>query len=77
MRNLVVDDEPINRKVLSDQLQLAHYQVQLANDGFQAIEIIETGALPDLILLDVMMPRHWPSRGRTHRRNRWGRTTDG
>ena len=56
-RVLVVDDEPINRQVLRNFLTLARFEVIEAADGIQALEIIEGGDVPDLLLLDVMMPR--------------------
>ncbi len=53
---LVVDDEPVNIQVLQNQLNLHNYNVITAIDGFQALEILKT-QIPDLILLDIMMPR--------------------
>lgn len=53
-RILVVDDEPINRLVLSKQLESAGYEVREAADGFQALQHLDD---IDLVLLDVMMPR--------------------
>lgn len=53
---LVVDDEPLNTKVLQDYLSNTGYDVVTASDGFQALECLKDRA-PSLILLDVMMPR--------------------
>lgn len=53
---LVVDDEPVNRQVLVNQLALEHYRIVEAADGEQALEAFEAEH-PDLVLLDVMMPR--------------------
>ncbi|MGK5094171.1 SpoIIE family protein phosphatase [Deltaproteobacteria bacterium TL4] len=53
---LIVDDEPVNLKVLTNQLKLENYRVLVAQDGIQALELLEKEK-PDLILLDVMMPR--------------------
>lgn len=53
---LVVDDDPVNRQVLVNQLSLHDYRVVTASDGEEALELIERER-PDLILLDVMMPR--------------------
>ncbi|MBF0110210.1 MAG: two-component system response regulator [Magnetococcales bacterium] len=52
---LLVDDELINLKVLSNLLHES-YSISVAKDGPQALARIDTGPLPDLILLDVMMP---------------------
>lgn len=54
---LIVDDEPINLQVLVNNLSLENYSITQANDGLEALELIENGFRPDLILLDVMMPR--------------------
>ncbi|MCB6182947.1 two-component system response regulator [Leeia sp. TBRC 13508] len=51
---LLVDDEPANLQVLRHILQ-DQYQLKFARDGEKAIAIA-TNDLPDLILLDVMMP---------------------
>ncbi len=53
---LVVDDEPINVKVVEGQLVSEGYRVEVAIDGFQALQVVQQ-RMPDLILLDVMMPR--------------------
>ena len=53
---LIVDDNPINLKVLSDALRDQGWTTLVATDGESAIEQVDY-ALPDLILLDVMMPR--------------------
>lgn len=54
---LVVDDEPVNRLVLVNHLSLHHYEVTQASSGAEALAILEGGLKPDLVLLDVMMPR--------------------
>ena len=53
---LVVDDEPVNRQVLVNHLGAAGYRITQAASGSEALRAIEQ-QLPDLILLDVMMPR--------------------
>jgi class 3 adenylate cyclase/ActR/RegA family two-component response regulator len=52
---LVVDDNDLNREVLSRFFDMRGYAVLGAEDGRQALEIVETHAV-DLVLLDVMMP---------------------
>jgi two-component system sensor histidine kinase ChiS len=53
---LAVDDDPVNLQVLDNLLSLKHYRIVPVQDGFQALAFLEKEA-PDLILLDVMMPR--------------------
>jgi sigma-B regulation protein RsbU (phosphoserine phosphatase) len=55
-RILVVDDEADINTILSVTLRRAGYEVISAADGLEALEVIHLHA-PDLILLDVMMPR--------------------
>ncbi|MEL7508335.1 MAG: ATP-binding protein [Cyanobacteria bacterium J06554_1] len=52
---LVVDDEPHIRQLLRQELEAVGYQVDVATDGMDALNQIKA-ALPDLIILDVMMP---------------------
>jgi two-component system, NtrC family, sensor kinase len=52
---LVVDDVPINIKILLEILTQAGYRVTVAKSGKSALEKLEE-SLPNLILLDVMMP---------------------
>ncbi|MEH2163596.1 MAG: response regulator [Nostoc sp.] len=52
---LLVDDNPNNLKVLSEAIQGCGWKTLVATDGESAIEQTEY-AVPDLILLDIMMP---------------------
>jgi len=52
---LVADDEPTNRSLLQRRLERAGYSVVTAQDGRDAVDKTRA-TLPDLILLDVMMP---------------------
>ncbi len=52
---LIVDDEPSNLAVLTKVLQ-PHYRVRAANSGARALQAAQSSPMPDLILLDVMMP---------------------
>ncbi|CAM9269116.1 unnamed protein product [Phaeothamnion confervicola] len=54
-RVLVVDDVPANVKLLEAKLSAEYYEVLTAVNGQQAIEVAEA-EMPDIILLDVMMP---------------------
>ena len=52
---LVVDDDKITQHLLKVQLAKHNYRILFADDGFRALEMI--GAeLPDLVLLDLIMP---------------------
>ena len=56
MRILVVDDEPAVRTALRRALALEGYDVELAEDGADALDQLKTSA-PDAIVLDVLMPK--------------------
>jgi CheY-like chemotaxis protein len=55
VRILVVDDERQNRQLLEVILEGEGYHVLTATSGKEALEKV-AGELPDLVLLDVMMP---------------------
>lgn len=54
-RILVVDDTPANIQTLAATLKEKGYQISVATNGKQALEVLKR-VQPDLILLDVMMP---------------------
>jgi two-component system, OmpR family, response regulator MprA len=56
MKILVVDDERAVRESLRRALELEGYQVELADDGEQALERVGGTAAPDAVILDVLMP---------------------
>lgn len=56
LKVLVADDEKDIRRLLAFILQKAGYQVIEATDGIEALEMAEQNN-PDIILLDVMMPK--------------------
>ena len=53
---LIADDEPSIVTAVEFLLRRGGYEVQVARDGEQTLELVE-GFNPDLVLLDVMMPR--------------------
>ena len=53
---LIVDDDPLNLDLLGQELTEQHYIIERANDGQECLEKVES-FLPDVILLDYMMPR--------------------
>ncbi len=55
-RILVVDDVPINLKVVSLTLRAEGYEIQTAEDGVHALEVLRAFR-PDLVLADIQMPR--------------------
>lgn len=54
-RILIVDDDPLNVRVLVELLRPS-YGLSVARDGQEALDLLGRNTLPDLILLDVMMP---------------------
>jgi two-component system, OmpR family, response regulator MprA len=55
VRVLVVDDDRAVREALRRALTLAGYEVQMAQDGEQALELVVQG-VPDAVVLDVGLP---------------------
>ena len=54
-RVLVVDDVATNRLLLRAKLSSAYYDVVVAENGTQALEMARSEQ-PDMVMLDVMMP---------------------
>ncbi|MDQ4142496.1 MAG: response regulator [Actinomycetota bacterium] len=55
-RVLICDDDPVILRLIQVNLELEGFEVLLAHDGANAIEIA-TAEHPDLVVLDIMMPR--------------------
>ena len=53
---LVIDDDPVIQKLLSVNFEMEGYRVVTASDGVEGLAQVGV-AKPDIILLDVMMPR--------------------
>jgi two-component system response regulator MprA len=53
---LVVDDERAVRDSLRRALELQGYEVELAEDGAQALARLEANGQPDAVVLDILMP---------------------
>ncbi len=53
---LIVDDDPDIRDALGECLRYEGYGVHAAADGRDALDRLEVGLRPDVILLDLMMP---------------------
>lgn len=55
-RVLVVDDDMRNAFALNKFLQSSGMEVTIANNGEKALTLLEDGDMPDIILMDIMMP---------------------
>lgn len=55
-RILIVEDNPQNRYLVSFLLEQQGYELSIAEDGAQALEMLE-GDAPDLILMDMQLPK--------------------
>ena len=56
MKILVVDDERAVRESLRRALELEGYEIELAEDGREALERLAAESQPDVLVLDVLMP---------------------
>ena len=54
MKLLIVDDNPINQKILYYSLK-KYYEIETANNGLEAVEMLEKKSF-DVVLMDLMMP---------------------
>ena len=52
---LVVDDAPANLQIVNSILK-EDYKIRIATSGAKALDLVKVKPLPDLVLLDVMMP---------------------
>src|ERR1035438_9232357 len=53
---LLVDDEPGMQRYIRTLLEVDNYRVETASTGEEAIELVQKGLRPDLVLLDLLMP---------------------
>jgi two-component system response regulator AtoC len=53
---LVVDDEPSMQRYLRTLLEIDSYQVETVSSGADAMERVQKSPVPDLVLLDLLMP---------------------
>ena len=53
---LLVDDEPGMLRYIKTLLEVDDYKVETATTGEEALQKVEKGLVPDLVLLDVLMP---------------------
>ncbi|MBT0771382.1 response regulator [Kineosporia sp. J2-2] len=57
MRALVIDDSRAMRTILTKQLGKLGFDVAQATDGRDALDLLDTGYVPDVALVDWNMPR--------------------
>jgi signal transduction histidine kinase/CheY-like chemotaxis protein len=55
-RLLLVEDNLVNQKVVIAMLKKKGFAIDVANDGAQALAMLESSVLYDLVLMDVQMP---------------------
>src|SRR6476659_8532181 len=53
---LLVDDEPGMLRYIRTLLEVDEYKVETATTGEEALERVQKGLQPDLVLLDLLMP---------------------
>ncbi len=53
---MVVDDEPDIVKIVKIAMELANYEIIEAYSGEECLDKLSKGPVPDLVLLDIMMP---------------------
>ncbi|MCD1147673.1 response regulator transcription factor [Peptoniphilus sp. KCTC 25270] len=56
MKILIVDDEAAIAEIISYNLKNEGFETQVASDGVECLEVLDTFS-PDLVILDIMMPR--------------------
>src|SRR5262249_42748138 len=54
---MIIDDSPTVRRILTNLIKSAGWVPQAAKDGQEALEILHRSPPPDLLLVDVEMPR--------------------
>jgi len=56
-RALLVEDDANERELLAGYLRMCGYEVHTVEDGLQAMRYLSVGERPDVVLLDMQMPR--------------------
>lgn len=55
-RILLVEDHPVTQEVMRQELKFLGYEVTVAGNGVQAVELA-TKLMPDIIVMDILMPQ--------------------
>jgi diguanylate cyclase (GGDEF)-like protein len=56
MKVLIAEDEPTSRRMIESLLRRWDYDVQVAQDGFEALQILQQADAPKLAVIDWLMP---------------------
>ena len=56
-RIIIADDDRIVRRIVLAKLSGLGYEVREAKDGQEALDLLESGEVPDLLITDSLMPR--------------------
>ena len=56
MKILIVEDDPVSRRLLEVTLSKFGYEVVVTNNGNEALEIFQDPSVPSLVISDWMMP---------------------
>src|SRR5262249_32461832 len=54
---LIIEDDPVLLRGLKDNFEAHQYRVQLARDGVEGLTAVLANPAPDLVLLDIMLPK--------------------
>lgn len=57
LRVLLAEDDSFLSSMYVTKLQLSGYDVQHAENGDRALELLKQGPVPDILLLDIVMPK--------------------
>jgi DNA-binding response OmpR family regulator len=57
LRILVADDDRVVRRIVLAKLSGLGYEVSEVEDGQEALDLLESGRVPDLLITDQLMPR--------------------
>lgn len=56
-RVLIIDDEPTITMILKEVLMDEGYEITTAINGLNGLEVLQRQLIPDIIIIDLLMPR--------------------